>query len=97
MSVALFDFSHSTRGIVSVCALLVLTTVSPVHAAEDAEVEPPQLLVPDYRSPLSAYQPYEDADPLDWKEANDRVGEIGGWRVYSREPFESDDTDVDSK
>lgn len=111
MSFSRPDFSHLTVGIVGVCALLVFGTLPPANAkheheesipeATDPESPAPGLSVPEYRSPLSAYQPFEDAaDSLDWKEANDRVGEIGGWRVYSRELFESEDThdkDMDSK
>lgn len=101
---------NSAVGMVSMCALMLFCKLAPSHANHESEeklphaTEPgsqaPQLVVPEYRSPLSTYQPFEDADPLDWKEANDRVGEIGGWRVYSREAFESDDaddTDSDSK
>lgn len=103
MSFSRPGWRHSTAGIVSACALLLFSTFSPAHAkheheeseteAADPESTAPRLSVPEYRSPLIAFQPFEDADPLDWKEANDRVGEIGGWRVYSREPFESDDAD----
>lgn len=103
MSFLLPGLGHTTIGIASVCAVLVLSTLSPAYAKHEHEenvpetTDPgstaPRLSVPEYRSPLSAYQPFEDADSQDWKEANDRVGEIGGWRVYSREPFESDDAD----
>lgn len=35
--------------------------------------------------PFNLYQGWRD-DPLqDWREANARVGEIGGWRTYLRE------------
>lgn len=37
-----------------------------------------------YRSALSSYRPLGD-DKTDWKEANHRVGRIGGWRAYARE------------
>lgn len=36
-------------------------------------------------SPLSAYRRLGDETPLPWREANDRVGRIGGWRAYARE------------
>lgn len=95
--------SNLAVGLASVCALLVFSMLSPAYAkheheesvpeAADPESAVPRLSVPEYRSPLSAYEPFEDADLKDWKEANDRVGEIGGWRVYSREPFEEDGTD----
>jgi hypothetical protein len=37
-----------------------------------------------YRSAFSGYRPLAD-DRLGWKEANDEVGRIGGWRAYARE------------
>jgi hypothetical protein len=107
MSLSLPNFGLRTVGIISVCTLLVLGMLIPAYAKDEPEesvIEPadpgltvPRLIVPEYRSPLTGFQHFEDADHQDWKEANDRVGEIGGWRVYSREAFESDDMDKDSK
>jgi hypothetical protein len=38
-----------------------------------------------YRSTLSAYRRLGDDQPLPWREANQTVGRIGGWRAYARE------------
>jgi hypothetical protein len=38
-----------------------------------------------YRSTLSGYQRYQDQPAGSWKEANDTVNRVGGWRVYARE------------
>ena len=38
-----------------------------------------------YSSAIDAYQAYTDQPVQSWREANDRVGRIGGWRVYARE------------
>ena len=38
-----------------------------------------------YRSALEGYQPYSDEPIQSWRESNDTVGKIGGWRVYARE------------
>ncbi|OZA27226.1 MAG: hypothetical protein B7X93_09410 [Hydrogenophilales bacterium 17-61-9] len=35
--------------------------------------------------PFGAYQNWRDEPLQDWREANARVGEIGGWRTYLRE------------
>ncbi|MNF81231.1 hypothetical protein D3C84_634940 [compost metagenome] len=51
----------------------------------DAEAATPAL---DYQSPLSAYQGLADEPPQDWREANELVGRIGGWRTYAQEPWE---------
>ena len=38
-----------------------------------------------YRSPFSAYQVDKIEETSSWREVNDRVGSIGGWRFYARE------------
>lgn len=47
----------------------------------------PQAAVPpaQYRSALAAYRPLAEAPVGSWKEANERVNRIGGWRAYARE------------
>lgn len=51
----------------------------------DAEAATPAL---DYRSPLSDYQGLDDEPMHNWREANELVGRIGGWRTYAQEPWE---------
>jgi hypothetical protein len=36
-------------------------------------------------TPLENYKPFADETLIPWKEANDTVGRIGGWREYARE------------
>ena len=38
-----------------------------------------------YRSALSGYEAYKEQSVQPWKAANDKVGEIGGWRTYAKE------------
>lgn len=38
-----------------------------------------------YSSAFSDYQAYKDQPVQPWREANDKVGEIGGWRAYAKE------------
>ncbi len=38
-----------------------------------------------YLSPLADYQKFSDEKVAPWKAANDKVGEIGGWRAYLKE------------
>ena len=64
--------------------LLLLSTVtysqtSPVQVKTIAPIELR------YASVLSAYQVYADEPIQPWREANDRVGRIGGWRAYAKE------------
>ena len=39
----------------------------------------------DYRSPLEGYRAYAAQDVQAWRESNDTVGRIGGWRAYAKE------------
>ena len=52
----------------------------------------PQAKVPAlvYQSSLSAYRRQGEDKPLSWREANDTVTRIGGWRVYTREAQQAD-------
>ena len=38
-----------------------------------------------YESALSGYQRFADQPVGDWREANELVGRIGGWKTYARE------------
>ena len=38
-----------------------------------------------YQSALDGYQRFTDEKVGSWREANDNVGRIGGWREYARE------------
>jgi hypothetical protein len=39
----------------------------------------------EYRSPLSRYQRLGQDKPMPWKDANETVNRIGGWKAYARE------------
>jgi hypothetical protein len=41
-----------------------------------------------YRSTLSTYRRLGNDQPVPWREANETVGRIGGWRAYAREASE---------
>lgn len=49
-----------------------------------------------YRSAWSAYRPFADEKVISWKEANDAVGRIGGWRAYLRESQSGPPSDSES-
>jgi hypothetical protein len=42
----------------------------------------------DHRSAFEGYQNFADEKVQSWKEANDTVGRIGGWRTYAKEAQE---------
>lgn len=57
--------------------LLLCACLLPAGAAVPAWAEP--------AAPFKNYQGWRDAPVQDWRAVNDRVGEVGGWRVYARE------------
>jgi hypothetical protein len=60
----------------------VATRAATTPTAADAQAAIPKL---NYRSPFAAYQADRAEEPRSWREVNDRVGAIGGWRAYARE------------
>lgn len=79
-----------TRGIPAI-ALLLLSCAAQAQGtpgkAQRADPLDAQARVPavSYASPLASYRRLGDDKPVPWKEANDRVTRIGGWRTYLRE------------
>ncbi|MEI8267391.1 MAG: hypothetical protein WCI59_16805 [Betaproteobacteria bacterium] len=43
-----------------------------------------------YVSPLAGYRRLGEDKPVPWKEANETVNRIGGWRAYAREASQPD-------
>ena len=63
------------------------TTAKPL----DARAPVPPLI---HESSLSQYRKLTDEPVISWREANETVNRIGGWRAYSREANEPDNTPV---
>ena len=38
-----------------------------------------------YTSAFAGYEAYKEQSVQGWRQANDKVGEIGGWRAYAKE------------
>ncbi len=38
-----------------------------------------------WRSAFEGYRPFNDAPVASWRQSNDTVGRVGGWRAYARE------------
>ena len=51
-------------------------------AAHAAEIAPPEQAA---SAPFKHYQGWRNEPLQDWRQANERVAEIGGWRTYLRE------------
>jgi len=57
---------------------------------EVSKAENPMELV--YESSFQNYQRYSASDIQTWKQANDTVKDIGGWREYAKEIAQDPDT-----
>ena len=62
---------------------LVLAQPSPAAAASSPEQDALR-----YHSTFDGYQRFADQQVGSWREANDTVGRIGGWRAYAKEARE---------
>ena len=50
-----------------------------------------------YTSPVADYQPFVDEKITSCKAANDKVGQIGGWRAYAKEAQQPENTPIPSQ
>lgn len=67
-------------------ALLAMSVSAQTATAPAADpVAQTQPAPAQYRSVLENYQPYRENNMVPWKQANDTVGKIGGWRAYAKE------------
>lgn len=57
-------------------------------SAQAAETAAPEQAA---ATPFKQYQGWRDEPLEDWRKANERVGEIGGWRTYLRESQQGGD------
>ena len=74
--------------------LLATLAAQAQPAAKTARPDPldPKASVPalSYVSSFSQYRLMGDEKPVSWRDANDTVTRIGGWRVYAREAQQAD-------
>ncbi len=75
-------------------SLLATLTAQAQPAAKAARPDPldPKASVPtlSYESSFAQYRRLGDEKPVSWRDANDTVTRIGGWRVYAREAQQPD-------
>lgn len=61
------------------------TAVARPHPADAAASVPKAL----HRSALAGYRRHAEPEAKPWRQANDDVARIGGWRAYAREAAEA--------
>lgn len=77
-------------------AIVLLALAQPAHAqpsGEGAARNPadPGAQTPSlhYKSPFAGYRPFAGGAVGPWRDANDEVARIGGWKAYAREAYEA--------
>jgi hypothetical protein len=70
--------------LLGVAAIATAQTGAPPARPDPLDAQATVPTVP-YRSALSPYRKLNDEATLSWREANDTVAGIGGWRAYARE------------
>lgn len=60
--------------------------VRPGANPADAAAPVPAVVPP---SSFAGYRPHSEAKVAPWREVNDEVGRIGGWKAYAREAYEA--------
>jgi hypothetical protein len=63
------------------CLALLSLAAATVHAHAEEATRPRV----EFRSALQDYQSFSEEKQLPWKQANETVRQIGGWREYARE------------
>lgn len=88
---ALFTRTHA-RPLAASCVLLLALAGLPAYAAEAPRpaASQPSAHAAMPTSGFGMYRKWREVPTADWKQANDRVGAIGGWMTYLREAQPSD-------
>lgn len=88
------DLTTRRLGAAAVAFTLTLATGWAQAAAGDGRSDPGDANadVPpvQYQSPLKRFRTLADEQPKSWKDANDNVERIGGWRAYAKEAANPD-------
>jgi hypothetical protein len=67
---------------------------TPAAATTTAQAAPSPQTASTYRSAFDGYRRFTDEPVKSWKEANDNVGRIGGWKTYAKEAAANGDGDT---
>lgn len=74
--------ARTLRWLVSPGVFLLMSSMA--NAQGDSATAAPAVELR-YRSTFDGYRAYNEQAVTSWREANDNVGRIGGWRAYARE------------
>ncbi|MDP3819880.1 MAG: hypothetical protein Q8R33_00245 [Burkholderiales bacterium] len=80
--------------LLALSAAAITAHAQPAAGAARPDPLDPNASIPalSYRSSFEPYRRMDDGKPISWREANDTVARIGGWRVYVREAQQAEPT-----
>ncbi len=83
----LFALPFALAALITVVPSFAQAQAGPAAGASRPDPSDPAVSVPAvvHRSAFAVYRPFADQEIKDWRESNDNVGRIGGWRAYARE------------
>jgi hypothetical protein len=85
ISLKVFAMNKSTFAAAACIAVSSISMPAKAHPA-DAKAVVPQAT---YKSPFADYKRLGEDKPQSWRDANDTVTRIGGWKAYLREAQEA--------
>lgn len=62
------------------CSSVVFAQEKPKSEGEKESANPAFVL--EYSSVFESYIPFDEVPEISWRDANDAVGQFGGWRAY---------------
>ncbi|MDO9196116.1 hypothetical protein [Rhodoferax sp.] len=80
-----FSFHWLVPVALTVAMPMALAQPSTGSATPDSKSAAPSSVTLSYRSAFADYRAYSEQPVASWREANDKVDQIGGWRAYARE------------
>ena len=80
-------FTNRISHDLSAAAMFLIAVTAPSATAASGDPTDARAPVPlvQYRSPFHDYRTFGDSVRTPWRQANDEVARIGGWRTYLRE------------
>jgi hypothetical protein len=89
------SFFFQTRYVAALCVVatpMAFAQVDQARVNAEQQAESPVPISLDFTSSFANYHPFTEQPVLPWREANDTVRQIGGWRAYAKEVLQPEPT-----
>lgn len=96
----MYFFSHQKISLARakwLALFVLLFNCQSVTAQSNNDAETQKIPDLPYQSVFGGYQSYQEQPVSSWRDVNDEVEKIGGWRVYAREASKSETDQVEAK